>query len=916
MNKLRLTTIFSGFVIALMILPMALRSATWYVNQAAAGANTGVSWDNAFTSLTSALNAASFGDHIWVAQGVYKPEQPYDLNESGGADPREAVFMIPDGVKLYGGFTGTETQLNERNWEVNLTILSGDIDNNDENTDGNFIAETWNDIVGLNAYHVVLTENVGPETRVDGFVITGGSANIGSPINFNDPNLSGGGWYNRISPPANFSSPTIANTVFSGNYAESGGGAFFTNSGPAGAQASPDFEKCIFTGNKSNNAGGAIQLGSFSPGTYQPVFKDCEFKGNTAFRRGGAIHMIGDQAEFHNTWFENNSTTAISEDLSTLPGQGGAVSLVSSNALFVNSQFHGNSSTGNPTGFFEGGGGGAVYMSTNDPQTSSLGESSPTFISCGFYNNSASDNTAAWGGAIVHLCDGGRLLPQYVNCVFYGNQAQNHGGAIANFSRVLNEPDGFVPALNPWFTNCTFVANHAGQNGGAIFNSGYPLDGGGQMLNSRLENTILWVNTATAGNPQIFNTGNNFIAYSLIGGSGGSGAGWNATLGTDGGNNLDVNPNFVNQADPLGPDNIPGTTDDGLRQGMSSLVINAGNNAAPGLSGITTDYTGGQRIIGSQVDMGAYERSGIFIPELDIFWLREWVRIDPPCFTCPPPWAVFLNLIPIRVPPRFLWDGPAQLQVYDDYALITGKLINEGSPKMSFNVNIKLDKPQDWNSWSKSGGTYFALTKESMETALKEHQNWTFWRLSEDSYIEGTGEIKGKLYLRTAPPMKRTGFQLGKGANGWDGDLGIGGYFFYKGRVEYKGRTFTLAGRGSVNTDAEPCESDCIPIDISAAPMEAFLKNLQWDETSDDSFIKLFPTPARDYISVQSDMIHNEGFTLTIFDMAGRVVYSENVSSEDLNKRISISSFKPGTYLLRIMDLETGHPQVRQFVKE
>ena len=43
---------------------------------------------------------------------------------------------------------------------TNVTILSGDIDNNDLNTDGNFIADTPADIQGTNSYHVARSSAV------------------------------------------------------------------------------------------------------------------------------------------------------------------------------------------------------------------------------------------------------------------------------------------------------------------------------------------------------------------------------------------------------------------------------------------------------------------------------------------------------------------------------------------------------------------------------------------------------------------------------------------------------------------------------------------------------------------------------------------------------------------------------------
>ena len=87
------------------------------------GTNDGSSWTTAFTILQDALAVACDGAQIWVAKGTYKP----------GAS-RNASFSMKAGVKIYGSFAGTETNLSERTLAVmaaNKSILSGDLNGDD-----------------------------------------------------------------------------------------------------------------------------------------------------------------------------------------------------------------------------------------------------------------------------------------------------------------------------------------------------------------------------------------------------------------------------------------------------------------------------------------------------------------------------------------------------------------------------------------------------------------------------------------------------------------------------------------------------------------------------------------------------------------------------------------------------------------
>ena len=263
-------------------------SAVLYAAPEAQGSGNCSSWANACT-LQTALAIAKSDDAIWVKKGVHYPDT------TGLSDPRTAHFTLKNGVAVYGGFAGNETQRNQRNWLSNVTILSGDIDGNDT-TDPNGVVTTTVNINGNNAYNVVLSPIGTDGTAVlDGFVITAGQANSS-----NYPYYNGGGMYNSGGNPTltnvtfsdnttnydgggmfNAGSATLTNVTFHENTADYGGGIFNSEG------SSSTLINVTFYGNKANYGGGLVNYrGSLT-------LTNATFHGNTATYRGGGVYNSG-----------------------------------------------------------------------------------------------------------------------------------------------------------------------------------------------------------------------------------------------------------------------------------------------------------------------------------------------------------------------------------------------------------------------------------------------------------------------------------------------------------------------------------------------------------------------------------------------------------------------------------------------
>jgi autotransporter family porin len=340
-----------------------------YVNRSQDTPGDGPSWKSAYVSLSDALkDAAQDGAQIWVATGTYKPS----------GEDRSISFVLSPGVRLYGGFSGTETAFEQRDFERNRTILSGDI--------GRPV------IPSDNSYHVLIGAD---GAVVDGFTITGGYAD-GQAFDSH-----GGGIINYLRRPQGPPrgprtgySPEIRNCIFTGNYANDGGAVYNYDRGR------PKFINCVFDNNNSNYGGAVLDR----VGVYAE-YQHCVFRNNRSRWGGGALFMdYGSRPKLIVCQFINNTSA----------GHGGAIFTVSrasqlenTVAAFERCVFQGNSAKGD--------GGGASFTDN------SIAE----LIDCNVQNNQSGRN----GGGVAVMS---RSQLKIQNSRLAGNRADNEGADIYN----------------------------------------------------------------------------------------------------------------------------------------------------------------------------------------------------------------------------------------------------------------------------------------------------------------------------------------------------------------------------------------------------------------------------------------------------------------------------------------------------
>jgi len=577
----------SFIFVSMLILTMSAHASTVYVDASAAGSDSGASWADAYTNLQSALtNTLTAGDEIWVAEGTYLPT-------TNGIDA-SATFNVPSDVSLYGGFSGTETSIDQRDISNNETVLSGAIG-------------TSNSITVVKMYDV-------DQVIIDGFVITGGG----------DPGSSAGGGIDC----ADSGNVQISNCLLTNNISQygaassvKGGTTLFTltncvvseNVSVNGAiyvafGARLAIENSSFVSNRSSGPGGAIHVN----GSSVDITTESLFSGNEAGTLGGALYLTASTGNITNSTFSNNTAENIGGW-----GYGGAVYAVDSDCSFSGVVLSENDATSS---------GGAIQ---------SIGSSSALKLTgCHVISNTTESGSVYLSSTAASIGD----------TIFEKNSSVKNAGALyieattvdINHS-IFSENSGengagiYLMDSTATVTNSLFSKNTAKDstdrwgNGGAIFatkntvgssvslqnstlfgNTSRSVEGGslylGEDHDAVIINTIFWGNRGNGMTNQIHTlAGTMTVSYSCIEGAVSNITG--TTTLTDGGNNIDSDPTFTDWASPIGADGAWATYDDGLHPGVP--CIDAGDDAA---IATTYDLTGSaQRKMGTAVDIGAYE---------------------------------------------------------------------------------------------------------------------------------------------------------------------------------------------------------------------------------------------------------------------------------------------------------------------
>jgi hypothetical protein len=325
----------------------------------------GLSWANAYADLQTALGAAVDGDTIAVAKGTYIPD----------ASDRTVAFNMAAGVKVFGGFAGNEditsVTIENRDFETNETILSGDLAGNDGS---GIITENSYTVVIFDAWDAAMSNT----TVLDGFTISGGNANGGSL-----ESAGGGGIYMQPGS-AQDCNPLLKNLVVKNNKAKNGAGLYMDGIININAAISPTVENVIFESNYAySGSGGGIYMAAAPDCDVDPVLNEVAIINNEASASGGGAFLLGGY-----------------------DGEPGTVS-----STFNNVTFYGNACINSSNGT-------AIFIHGQD------GLADPIFNNVIFYGNDESQ--------IFRYADGGTTDPSFNHCLITGSPSSAWNTGLGN----------------------------------------------------------------------------------------------------------------------------------------------------------------------------------------------------------------------------------------------------------------------------------------------------------------------------------------------------------------------------------------------------------------------------------------------------------------------------------------------------
>ncbi|MCA9445231.1 MAG: right-handed parallel beta-helix repeat-containing protein, partial [Candidatus Omnitrophica bacterium] len=666
--------------------------------------NPNITWATGYSTISEAVLASSFGDEIWVVEGVY--------NES---------ISMSTGISLYGGFVGNEMERTERDWKYHETIIDASGLNQRVLTaspkcriDGLTLMH-GKSVLGGGVYiqsasfsisNCVIRNNHTEGTTRDAYVRGGGVYILEATVTIQDTTITendsnmGGGVFCGGGPPVVisnsriYSNKTTDHAVFRGtdcysndesgeyicmDYFETlpgkGGGIHIQNKFNDGQEFNVSVVESIIRNNVCGDEGG----GMFCSGKGNLFIENCILQSNADFphgriARGGGLHfesqLIGPLDDLQSGLHVRINGSLLTENHSE--GLGGGIYLSGSELTLEDTIIERNEAGSQGGGIFGVSAGLDIRDCTLNLNVSKRevlfgygGACSLEECNLLIERSLLASNVADSSGGAMFLkkCPAVKIYRSWIK----NNYSTDDGGIYTTASEVLcynsllegnhsQRGSGafhFTSGSDSSLTNCTLVENVSFSGIASVVS---------ENSDVRIANCILWNRGAEIAGSQ------STISHSCVQG------------GAEGTFNLDVYPAFVNRK----------RGDWSLRDG--SPCIDRGENELLSEDQVQ-DFVGSDRVQGDQIDIGAFESPGGYAPgPVDTTFKNVFIRCDATQNGDGTSWVEALQSINDGL---FLSSGGSTVWVgngvYRESVILEGKTTVLGTPVPGIN-NVRLSK--------------------------------------------------------------------------------------------------------------------------------------------------------------------------------------------------------------------------------
>ena len=263
--------------------------------------------------------------------------------------------------------------------------------------------------------------------------------------------------------------------------------------------------------------------------------------------------------------------------------------------------------------------------------------------------------------------------------------------------------------------------------------------------------------------------------------------------------------------------------------------------------------------------------------------------------------------------------------------VIEKTVTSNADPNSGWHVSFTLTDGMDFDAWSNQD--FPTSYKQDCENILDDHQNWTYWFLSEGTLI-GWGGYEGSLLTCTHQPANQFyRFQVGLGANNMNEHHGYSGWFTYSGthlstpvmgsgdffgdldctlpyQIQYDYTAMDCSGNTSefgytVNISGNVCDADGIGAglvgtdpfgssDIGSSAMAAM------ESRGAIQVSHIAPNPTQDFAQIGFNVTEPMRLEVSLYDASGMFIKSLFTGQVDKNQTytldIQASALQSGVY--------------------